>query len=381
MSRLGPRQRHGSGTALRRPLIAAEDEEGHIRRMTSRGTIAVLLSLAVFLYLIRSALLPFVLAGAVAFVATPGIDLLTRRTRLPRVFWAISFFVVLVATVGGIGYLATLAFARDALQVVGDLEAILSRLLRGLIGDHTVDLLGQNMTADRLAAGAVGDLRSWASESSSRLLLVGWGFSATSGAILTLVMLVYFLIGGRRLGGGLLALVPPHQRSLVDCILERAAPVLRRYFIGVAAIVLYATCAAYIGLGLVLGLRHALLLAIITGLLEMIPVIGPIVSAVLAALVALGHAQSIWNVVAYIVYATLLRVSIDECVGPIVLGRATRIPAAMVIFCFVSGGLIFGITGIIMAVPVALTIKIALATLYDESADLLPEPAAADDAG
>ena len=56
-------------------------------------------------------------------------------------------------------------------------------------------------------------------------------------------------------------------------------PVLRRYFVGVGAIVVYAAIAAYIGLGLVLGLHHAVLLAALTGLLEMIPVAGPLVSA------------------------------------------------------------------------------------------------------
>ena len=48
------------------------------------------------------------------------------------------------------------------------------------------------------------------------------------------------------------------------------------------------------------------------------------------------------------------------------LGRAGRVPPVLVIFCFLSGGTLFGIVGIILAVPVALTIKITLATLYRE---------------
>lgn len=104
----------------------------------------------------------------------------------------------------------------------------------------------------------------------------------------------------------------------------------------------------------------------ITGLLEMLPIIGPLASALVAGLVALHNATSVWNIAGYVVYAALLRLSIDQMLGPLVLGRAARIHPVLVIFCFLSGGLLFGITGVIMSVPVALTIKIVLATLYDE---------------
>lgn len=347
--------------------------------MTSRGTIAVLVALAVFLYLIRAILFPFVLAGAIAYVATPGIEFLARATKLPRALWAVSVFFVLVATVGGLAYLALPAFAYDALQVVIDLKTVLAHALSDLFGKGPLHLLGRSLTADQVSADIVDGLRRWASQRGAELLLAGWGFSAIAGLILTLVVLFYFLLGGRALGGRLFALVPPHQRPLVDRIWAHIDPVLKRYFIGIAVVVLYAMGASYVGLGLVLGLSHALLLAILTGLLEMIPVIGPIASALLAGLVALHHATSIWNVLAYIVYATLLRLSIDEFVGPIVLGRASYIPPVLVIFCFLAGGLLFGVTGIIMAVPIALSIRIALATLYDEFGGAVPPLAVAHD--
>jgi len=130
--------------------------------------------------------------------------------------------------------------------------------------------------------------------------------------------------------------------------------------------VLYAMAAAYLGLGLLLGIRHAVFLAVLTGLLEMIPVIGPASAAVLAGLVALRQADSVASIVAYAIYATALRLSIDQLLGPVVLGHAARLHPSVIIFCFLAGGLLFGIPGVIMAVPVALAIKVGLATIYDE---------------
>ncbi|TMJ43739.1 MAG: AI-2E family transporter [Alphaproteobacteria bacterium] len=69
---------------------------------------------------------------------------------------------------------------------------------------------------------------------------------------------------------------------------------------------------------------------------------------------------------AYAIYATALRLSIDQLLGPVVLGHAARLHPSVIIFCFLAGGLLFGIPGVIMAVPVALAIKVSLATIYDE---------------
>src|SRR5262249_40594830 len=144
----------------------------------------------------------------------------------------------------------------------------------------------------------------------------------------------YFLAGAPRIGSGLLWLIPPRHRGSAMRVWTRLDPVLRRYFIGVILVVIYATGAAYLGLGLILGIRHAVLLAILTGLLEMIPVIGPITSAVIAGLVAVRYATGIGNIIGYAVYATVLRLSIDELVGPVVLGRAAHVHPVLVIFCF-----------------------------------------------
>jgi predicted PurR-regulated permease PerM len=143
-------------------------------------------------------------------------------------------------------------------------------------------------------------------------------------------------------------------------------PILLRYFVGIAIVIIYASFAAYLGLGFFLRLQHAAFLAVATGILEVVPVAGPALAAIIAGLAALQEAKGIWSIVDYVIYASALRLSIDQLVGPLVLGRAARLNPPLVIFCFLTGGLLFGIAGVILAVPAALTIKVALAAMYRE---------------
>ncbi|MGH8228460.1 MAG: AI-2E family transporter, partial [Steroidobacteraceae bacterium] len=192
------------------------------------------------------------------------------------------------------------------------------------------------------------------------------GIASLFGMVLAWVLLGYFLIDAHRVGQGLLWLVPPRQRPRAAAIWAELDPLLRRYFVGVALVVAYASVAAYLGLGLALGLHHAVPLALLTGVLEVIPVVGPAASAIIAGLVAVRHAVSAWDILAYVVYAIALRVSIDQFFGPIVLGHAARVRPIVIIFCFLAGGILFGVVGVILAVPVAIGIKVVLANLYGE---------------
>ncbi len=141
---------------------------------------------------------------------------------------------------------------------------------------------------------------------------------------------------------------------------------LRRYFTGVGVVVLYTVIAAYFGLGFFLHLDHAVILAILTGLLETIPVVGPAASAVMGALAAMNRTTSFANILAFSVYLVVLRISIDQILGPIVLGKAARVSPVLVMFCFLSGAVLFGISGVILAVPFALSIKVVLEEVYGD---------------
>lgn len=323
--------------------------------------------LAVFLYWIKLILLPFVLAAIVAYICTPLLDWAAARTRGPRLLFAVVLFVVLSGIALAVGAFAMQHIVAEARATAVELQPILESFAREVIGNQPIHLFGTTVSADAIAESAIEHIRGWFGQPDQFATLAGYGFVSLMGAFLTLVLLFYFLVSGARIVAGIFWIVPPHRRPLVARIWKRLDPVLFRYFIGVLGVVAYATVAAYVGLGVILGIRHALLLALLTGVLETVPVVGPTAAAVIAGLVSLRTANGIGSILAYALYATLLRLSIDQLVGPIVLGRAAHVHPVLIIFCFLAGGVVLGIPGIILAVPVALVIKSTLATLYGDA--------------
>lgn len=343
----------------------ARDHE-HVSRISTQTTIFVLIAVALILYEIQWMLPPFVFAGLLAYISTPAIDWASARSRLPRLIFVLLVFALFLLFAMLVGYLGIPPLAREMTRVFSDFETIVRELAQRMIGAGKINLFGQPMDAAQLAATASTGLRNWFTQTG--VLATGGAaiFGTMFGVILTLVLLFYFLLSGPSMARGMLGLVPPRQRPLIMHIWTVLDPVLKRYFIGVLIVVTYAAVAAYIGLGLVLGIPHAVLLALLTGVLEMIPVIGPGASAVIAGLVAIHYAAGIGAIIAYALYATALRISIDQLFGPLALGTAARLHPVLVIFCFLSGALLFGMVGVIMAVPVALVVKVTLALLYDE---------------
>lgn len=357
----------------RRPRQRPDDSppgasHGRVEQFSNLTTITLFVGVIVFLYFVREILLPFAIAGIVAFVATPLVDNLAQRTRLPRSLFAIGFLIVLLAFGALLGWLGAPPLVAELTHVSENLQGSVAAFARELIGNHTLDLMGQPLDAARIGALVAQGVESWLGQGNRILLVAAYGFAGFMGLILTTVLLGYFLLDAHRIGRGLLWLIPPHYRPFLHHVGRELEPVLRRYFVGVALVVAYASTAAYIGLGVFLELKHALFLALLTGVLELIPVIGPGASAVIAGLVAVQQATSAWNIVAYMIYATALRISIDQFFGPLVLGRAAYVPPVLVIFCFLAGGLLFGIVGVMMAVPVALSVKILLGVIYREPA-------------
>ena len=353
----------------RRPLVPRVEGQRPVERASGLTVVAVIFAVVVFVYLIRSILFPFVMAGALAFLCTPLIDRLAARLRMPRVAAATLVFIVLVTAFGVLGYLVVPFLVDEVKGTITNMQGTIQHAIEGAVGSGKIEVLGQQTDAAQLTAQAMDALRRAVFQGDVIELVAGGGAAVILELFLTLVLLIFFLAGGPVIGRGMFALVPPRRRPFIGAIWARLSPVLFRYFAGVALVVLYASVAAYIGLGLFLHLKDAPVLAVVAGLAETVPVVGPLFSATLAGFAAIRSSHGYGDVIAYVVYATVLRISIDEFVGPLILGRAGRIHPTLIIFCSLTGAVLFNVVGVVLAIPVALTIKTVLAILYEEPVD------------
>jgi predicted PurR-regulated permease PerM len=325
---------------------------------------AVLVVLAVLLYEIRIALLPFVFAIAVAFVLEPVIQTVQRRLRSPRWPVAAALYLLLLVLLAAAGYWVGTSAVPAMMHIVARAPGILRHFLGEILGNQGITIFGQTYTADKVVA-ALGEIMAGMAGVSAVERAVGLALSVIFGTFLTLVLMPYFMISAPRLAAGTIWLLPPERRRPVQDLLPKIIPVLRRYLVGVAIVVTYTAVVAWIGFGPIFHLSHAVLLAITVGILELIPVIGPFLSATIVGVIAIQE-RGIVEAALLFGFAIALRLSIDNLVGPIVLGEAARIHPVIIIISFVCGAILFGVVGLLIAVPVAVCIKITLQHYYAE---------------
>ena len=326
-------------------------------------------ALALFVYFVQSILLPFVVAGVIAYICTPLLNWLAKRTRLPRSLFAVLLFLLLIGAAALFVAVAGQRLIAETESTATDLQATIEHLARQAAGDRPIRLFGQSLDPGAIGRALLDRIRDWFDAPGRLATIAGYSLAAVMGTFLTAALLCYFLVGGPSVARGLLWTVPPSRRALVEQIAARLDPLLKRYFIGMLAIVIYAIVAAYIGLGVILGIDHALLLAVLTGILETVPIVGSTSAAIVAGLVSLHTATGLTSILAFAGYAIVLRLSIDQIVAPLVLGSAAHVHPVVIIFCFFAGAVLLGIPGVILAVPVALAAKTALATLYGDDAE------------
>jgi predicted PurR-regulated permease PerM len=252
---------------------------------------------------------------------------------------------------------------RDVAQIARQFPQLTHKLV-GDLANTAQGALGVSIDANALAKDIVAEAGAFFGANTA-MKAAGVGVTAAVGTILAMVLLVYFLVSGKRIAAGVFWLVPPEYRREVDTVTAKILPMLWRYLVGLITIVGYTFAMDLISFRLVFHIPHAVLLAIVVGLLELIPIIGPALSIGLIIISAIQQ-SSLLAMMGLIIFAVALRISIDQLVGPLVLGRAAKVHPVVIIFSFLAGAVLFGAIGLLLAVPVAASIKIVLSIYYSE---------------
>ncbi len=132
---------------------------------------------------------------------------------------------------------------------------------------------------------------------------------------------------------------------------------------------------AYIGLGPIAHLPYALALAVLTGVLEIIPLIGPLIATAIVAIDAFARGGP-GLAAGIVVFYFVLRQVEDQVVMPVVIGRAVHLHPIVTIFAVLVGLSLYGILGGLLGVPVAAAINVVFRELYPTATVVSPPPPA-----
>jgi predicted PurR-regulated permease PerM len=339
--------------------------------------IVVLLAVG-FLYLTRNILAPFIIAIITAYILMPLVDRAQRFSRLPRVLVVALFYLIFVGsltlvgtllepelaqqTTGPNGLFKTGTSVADSVLDLASQNARVVDILRRAGVDIVAQddpryeekkaILARRLQAEIDRATQPGQVREVAQTTFNVLLKVVIWFFAT----------FYLLLNGRNHIAYLYRFVPDDRIDQVRTILGRIHAILGGYLRGQFYLIIIMSVAAYIVLQ-ILHVPYALPIAIGTGILEIVPFVGPIIATTIAALVALPT-QGTGTMVAVIIAYFVLRQLEDQIVIPQLIGRVVHLDPVVTIFVVLAGEHIGGIIGVLLAVPVAAAVRVVLDELF-----------------
>lgn len=320
---------------------------------------ALIGALVVFLYLVRAILPPFLVGIALAYVLSPLATTIEQRWHLPR---PAAVFVIYLAVIGPL-VLALIflgpRFIEETRLLILRSPVILGTLIEQAFGPGPYDLFGTITTPRQIAFDLIGSLRESLGTPTAAIHIATALVDFVLNAFLALIVSIYLLLDSARVNRVLFHFIPEDRRLEVVEVSEAIHRTLGRYLLGEMILVGIVAVASFLGLDLLFHLHYALPLAVATGFLEIIPFLGPVVAASIAASLALLQG-GVGLAIGIIVFYTIIRQVEDQVVMPVVVGRAVEIHPIIVIFAVLAGGTLFGVLGTLLAVPIAASLKVAL---------------------
>lgn len=224
---------------------------------------------------------------------------------------------------------------------------------------------GQDVLRDsELGRNAFGALRSALGEGLSvqhALSAASTTFGVLSDVVIVLLLALYLSFGPREYINGTVALAPERYQGDVRLALHDSGHALRRWLLG--QLVSMTTVGVLTGLGLwLVGVPNAAVLGLVAGLLEFVPIIGPIVAAVPGVLFALAAGPQT------ALYAALVYFGVQQLEGALIMPLAQKwavhLPPALALVTVVLFGVLFGIPGVLFATPLTVVIMVLVRRFY-----------------
>jgi predicted PurR-regulated permease PerM len=316
--------------------------------------LSVVILVVLLWYAIDVVFLAFIGILVAILLRTPA-DWLSRKSGLREGLSLALVGALAAALLIGAAALFGRGIAAQSLQLTARIPEIIQsfreRLQQSEVGSRAIEV-----------AEASGAFSGSESEFIGRGLgLIGSTFGAIANLIIVLFFGIFLAAQPALYINGALHLVVRKERARLRETLYEIGHVLRRWLVGQSLLAM--AVSLIIGAGLLaLGAPFALPLALLAGMMEFVPYIGPLVAAVPAVLVGFAEDPQLAGGIALLYLAVQLLES--YVLAPLVQHRAVDLPPAMVIFAQVVMGVIAGGLGVAVATPLAAATLVAVNMLY-----------------
>jgi len=267
--------------------------------------------------------------------------------------YAILFLLLAaLAAIVGFGFLAIPPVVRDLQSFGGEMPSRLPSLLLKLVNLPVFDQLN--------AAGIGAKVQDFLSTAVGHLLLSMRNWAGALVSILTgVVLTIYFILDGRLAYRWFLSFFPASRRERLDLALQRANVRMGKWLLGQGSLMLILGLSSTL-VYVLLQVRYPYALGVLTGMLNLIPVLGALISIILAVLVA---AIDSWSRVLGVAIFFFVYIWLENSfLTPRIMKNRVDLPSLAILVALLLGFDLGGVPGAMVAIPTA----VLVAVLVDE---------------
>jgi predicted PurR-regulated permease PerM len=322
-----------------------------------------------FLGLFVHAVLLLLLSMALAFLITPGVNLL-EKYKIPRLVATLVMYIVVLALV----FLLFFALAFSLIQQVLSFRVVVSNFFITLpdqfkyLNDFLVKRGIPQTNIDEAINQVKGQLLGFAQTAATNVVNVA--FIATNTFIdilLILVLSFYFTLDGRHIRNNLVSIIPERSMKTFEVFEDALNRVVGNYIRG--QLTLAAIIGVLAGVGCYfLGLSgYAIIIAFLGFLFETIPMVGPALATIPAVLISLILPDPFPRTVFIIIYFVIIQMLESNVLGPRIVGHAVGLHPIVTILVLIIGVQLFGAFGALLATPIVAAAWVVIVSLYNSA--------------
>jgi predicted PurR-regulated permease PerM len=320
--------------------------------------------LFLFIYLGQQILIPLVIALLIAVLLNPFFTFLKNKLHFHKFLavstTVISFIILFLCLVYFITWQVS-DVAKDADKIQTNLNIYADKLMLWI-----KDNLGfSQQDQHNFLTITSGNIMNGSSK------FMGYTFSKLSGSLLNTILVpvyIFLVILYKDIFIKFLyKMVKNVHQSVLKDILSQVNHVLKGYIVGLLIQMLVVGILTTAGL-MLLGVQYAILIGLITALLNLIPYIGIMTAIIIASLATLIHSNDPFTLVGVIVLFAFVQLIDNNILIPRIVGNKVKINALASIVGVIAGGVIAGIAGMFLAIPLLAIVKV----IFDRIESLSP---------